>query len=76
MVNAAWKCQVGIWILSASLFSIYMEIVDVILILADISFCFANSTAHFNFSVSRMKLIFTYLEESFHDILLSLSFAC
>lgn len=68
--------QVDIWILSASLFNIYMKIVDVILILADISFCFINNTAHFNISVSGMKLIFTYFEKPFHDTLLGLPFVC
>lgn len=76
MANGAWKCQADIWIVSASLFNINMRIVDVILILADIIFFFFNNIAHFNISVSGMKLIFTYLRKLFHDILLGLPFAC
>lgn len=67
--------QVDIWILSTSLFNMYMKIVDVILILADISFCF-NNAAHFNISVSGMKLVFTYFEKPFYDTLLGLPVVC
>jgi len=53
-----------------------MKTVDVILIQADISFCIVNNRAHFNISVSGMKLTFTDSEKPFNDILLGLPFAC